>query len=199
MELSTHNKLAMLYREFYSKEDLPNNLCNYFWSLLIAVICTPLVWPALIINKFLAPFEWREGDSFGKYENPYYSRGYRSEVPIILGFLINCFLFLFGLLFTEMFYGNTLQFMSLYKIYFNGVLGIAIGILVITLFVKLITYLANRNPDSDEVRRAKMDLYYEKQKLKSIKYKQSFRYLVFQRIKAWKEQNCPLITWSNTK
>lgn len=199
MELSTHNKLAMLYREFYNKEDLKRDLCSHFWLTLIAVICTPLVWPALIINKFAAPFEWKTKDSFGEYATPYYSRGYRTGMPIIVGFFINCFLFLSGVLFTKIFYGNTLQFMSLYKIYFNGVLGIAIGILIIVLFVKLMTYLANRNPDSDEVKRAKMDLYYEKQKLKSIKYKQSFRYLLWQRIIAWKKENCPIISWSDTK
>lgn len=44
-----------------------------------------------------------------------------------------------------------------------------------------------------------MDLYYKKQKLKSIKYKQSFRYLLWQRIIAWKEENCPLISWLDTK
>jgi hypothetical protein len=155
MELSTHNKLAMLYREFYNKDTPPNNLCNYFWGLLIALICTPLVWPALIINKFLAPFEWREGDLFGKYEKPHYSRGYRDGMHIILGFFINVILFSFGILFTKIFYGNTLQFMSPYKIYFNGVLGTTIGILVIVLFVKLMTYLANKNPDSDEIKELK--------------------------------------------
>lgn len=40
MKLSTHNQLAMLYRAFYNKEQLPKDLCSYFWLTLVAIICT---------------------------------------------------------------------------------------------------------------------------------------------------------------
>lgn len=198
MNLSTHNKLAMLYREFYNKEDLPTNLCSYFWLSLIAVICTPLIWPALLINKLLAPFKWVTRD-WGSEIYPHYTRGYRHGIPTIIGLIINILLFLLGIVFTKLFYGNMLQFMSPFKWYINGLLGIGLGILVITLFLKLVTYLDNRNPKSKIQESIERELRHEKFRLKSIKYKQSFRYLVWCRIVAWKENNCPIILWDLKK
>jgi len=201
MNLSTHNKLAMLYRAFYNKEELPNNLCNYFWASLIMLLSLPFLWPAIIINNFVAPFKWKYKDDWDDtlYDNPYYTRGYKEPIPTIVGFFINCGLFFLGMLFTKLFYSSTWEYMSVYKFYINGIIGIIIGIIIITLFVKLLIYLSNLNPKSEEQLKLERTKRYEKDRLKSIKYKQSFRYLVWQRIIAWKENNCPIIHWENTK
>lgn len=47
-----HSSLASFYRYFYLVETTPNNLCDYFWKLLIALICFPFVWPAMAINRY---------------------------------------------------------------------------------------------------------------------------------------------------
>lgn len=201
MNLSTHNKLAMLYRAFYNREQLPNNLCNYFWLTLLMLIFLPFVWPIIIINKFIAPFEWKEKDSWNNifYYNPYYTRGYKTPAPHPLGFLINFVLFIVGLVCTKLFYKNDWEYMSNFKLYFNGIIAVIIGIIIITLFVKLLIYLSNLNPKSGDQKELEYKIRCEKDRLKSIKHKQSFRYLTWQRIIAWKENNCPIITWKNDK
>lgn len=49
MTLDSNSAIAKYYRWFYATQKLPNNLCPYFWKLLIAVVCAPL---AIIIYTF---------------------------------------------------------------------------------------------------------------------------------------------------
>jgi len=200
MKLSTHNKLAMLYRAFYNKEQLPKDLCSYFWLTLIALILTPFVWPALVINKLVAPFKWKDVPTWiDDTAVPHYTRSYRSSIPVLLGLVFNAALFIIGIPVTKLFFGDMVSYMSVYKWYLNGIAGVFIFAVIITLFVKLMTYLANRNPKSEEQEELEWQLKSEKKRLKRIKYQQSFRYLLWQRIKAWKEDNCPILTWEDDK
>lgn len=42
MELSTNSWHKTFY-EFWWAKDAPNNLCNYFWGLLLAIVTLPLI------------------------------------------------------------------------------------------------------------------------------------------------------------
>lgn len=56
MELNKNSKSARLYRWYYATEELPTNLCPYFWKLVImyALILPFVIFclPSLIVGKF---------------------------------------------------------------------------------------------------------------------------------------------------
>lgn len=191
MKLSTHNQLAMLYRNFYNRSFLPNNLCNYFWLLLVALICTPFVYPVLILNKFISPFEW----SYSQY----YRRSSYNNIPIVIGVVFNVLIFLFGILLSQMIYGRSIfNLLELHEIYTNGIILTSI---VLTLIVTIV-FIIKKIPyheETDEEWELKYKAKNAKQQLKELRYKQSFRYLLVQRFKAWKNNNCPIIEWDTSK
>ena len=55
MELNRNNKSAKLYRWFYETTEMPDNLCQYFWELVLAIIISPikitLELPTFIVEK----------------------------------------------------------------------------------------------------------------------------------------------------
>lgn len=51
MNLSKNSFSAKLYRFFYNTDDLPNNLCPYFWQLLLAyILVIPFILPVIILR-----------------------------------------------------------------------------------------------------------------------------------------------------
>lgn len=42
MQLNQNSLSARLYKEFYSCENLPTNLCPYFWKLVVAYVVSPI-------------------------------------------------------------------------------------------------------------------------------------------------------------
>lgn len=192
MKLSTHNQLAMLYRNFYNVSYLPNNLCNYFWLLLVVLICTPLVYPALILNKIICPFKWISPGSG-------YTRGYRTNIPTVIGIIFNGLIFVFGILLSQIMYGKYLfDLLELHEIYTNGIILLSIIVTSIVTIVFIIKKIPHHE-ETDEEWRLKFQAKNAKQQLKELKYKQSFRYLLIQRFKAWKNNNCPIIEWDTSK
>lgn len=50
MEIRRNTWHSKLYRTMYN--DLTNNLCEYFWKLVLAILLLPFTWVALCIPKF---------------------------------------------------------------------------------------------------------------------------------------------------
>lgn len=49
---------ARLYRSSWSREQLPSNLCPYFWAVVFAVLGFPMFIIAHIVNLFLKQKKW---------------------------------------------------------------------------------------------------------------------------------------------
>jgi len=56
MKLNTNSLLAQIYRSFYEVGYMPDNLCSYFWKLIIACIFYPFYlicsFPIIVIDRF---------------------------------------------------------------------------------------------------------------------------------------------------
>ena len=54
MELKYSKKSwhAWLYRSFYCKDELPTNLCPYFWKVVLSFLLIPLTFPIHIFHFF---------------------------------------------------------------------------------------------------------------------------------------------------
>lgn len=48
MKLNKNKWHAKLYRAFWKTKDMPNNLCNYFWELVFALVFTIPAWQVYI-------------------------------------------------------------------------------------------------------------------------------------------------------
>jgi uncharacterized membrane protein len=195
MKLSTHNQLAMLYRNFYNEMSLPNNLCAYFWKIVICLICIPFIWPALLFNKIFDPFKWKNYYGNGEF----YKRNNYIAIHNVIGLLFQFIIFSFGIVFTKLYWNFTnLSLFSLIDIYSNGIIMIILCLSIIIPIVLLIKKIPIHIETEEE-----LELKYKaksaKNQLKELKYRQSFRYLLIQRFKAWKNNNCPIIEWEDTK
>lgn len=193
MKLKLNSPLAHFYCLFYDKTILPNNLCTYFWKLLIGIICAPLLLPTLILNYF-----------FGVYYNKN-KKQYESGniLPNGLGLLFHVVIIICGGFVSVFLYGEILaKSLSLCAIYFNGILLILGVVCIILLIIKTVQYTYNRQPKkqlSDEEQHQEYLKLMEKLRIADVKKKSSFLYIMKHTIIAWKEKNCPLITWENEK
>lgn len=62
MQLSKTGKLAIFYRWSYGKstDQLPNNLCPYFWKLVLAFFLLPITWVSFIWGfKIQMDYDWK--------------------------------------------------------------------------------------------------------------------------------------------
>lgn len=50
ISLKTNNILNRLYVNTYNSTNLPDNICEYIWKLLICFILIPICWPSYLIN-----------------------------------------------------------------------------------------------------------------------------------------------------
>lgn len=97
MKLNSNSISSKLYRWFYGTNDLPNNLCPYFWKLVLAWL---VVIPYSLISIPVIIMELREKN----YEYNDCSTGGRiglSVVLYVLLFGIGCMLSIFGCFFIE--------------------------------------------------------------------------------------------------
>lgn len=116
--LNIHSTLAKFYRAFWNKTELPNNLCSYFWSLLIAFVFLPFTFPAVILNEILIPFYYSEHKK--KYEIK------ENRINTAMGILFNFLFWAAGLTSMQIFYGDEiLLFIPLWKFYINGIIVFA--------------------------------------------------------------------------
>ena len=63
-KLNRDGSLASFYRYFYGTGDLPKDGCNYFWLTCLAIICTPFVWPAIVLNRLNNKIQLREDEKW---------------------------------------------------------------------------------------------------------------------------------------
>lgn len=220
MKLNIHSNLASLYRYFYLTSELPNNLCSYFWKLLIAVVCSPLVLPALLINRYVYnTFVLKNVESYdrstGKYTEVQEYRNYNEHIPTPVGFLLNVLSLLIGGLSIEFF-----TWIGLFTKGFGEGWGIPLQLLFIffmgiaTIFSVffLIYFIFTVWKKIDEIKKPKTpeewDVYFEKQKVKEEKKRlqkiereknPGFFKILWIRLVAFKENNCPRIEWESKK
>lgn len=198
MKLNAHGSLAMFYRNFYHKTELPTNLCNYFWKIVVALICTPFVWPALVINKIWFPYKY--GNEY-MFKPDYYRCG---ELPTYNGFLANVVIFIMGMLVDKILFSINFLYLGWHKTYVNGIVGWAF-IIFMFLFVaycaSLFSKLFPKKVLTLEEREKKYRMEYEESEnrkaKRKLKWENSFLFLIKKRFQAWKEKNCPIIEWDH--
>jgi hypothetical protein len=84
MKLNSNSISSKLYRWFYGTNDLPNNLCPYFWKLVLAwlvlipysLVCAPVIIMELI-----------DGDGYRYQDN---STGKRIGLSALVYFILFC-------------------------------------------------------------------------------------------------------------
>lgn len=199
LTLNIHGSLAKFYREFYNRTKLPNNLCNYFWSLVLAFIFLPFVYPVLIINRIFFPYYY-DKDMYKEY------RESAERVSTIFGLLINFLFIAIGLLFQKIVYGDLYsKIIPVWKTYTNGfisIVAIVFSIWIIFHIVKFIIKLfPKKHIEKEELSAKELEelekLWQEKQRKKQLKKEKSFWYLLKKYFIAWKDKNCPIIEWDD--
>lgn len=125
MKLKLKSWYANIYQTFYWKNDLPISLCKFFWMELVAIILLPIWWITLVINFFIKNEE--------------------EHSPAILVAIIN----LISLLFESIFISRFKNMSTLLKIVnltipIFGWICFILGVSVLYLIVKVITYLGNK-------------------------------------------------------
>ena len=147
--MNPHSRLASFYRHFYLVGTLPNNLCLYFWSLLLAIVITPFVFSAMISNWFNKQITYHEHkeDEWGYTSNfewvilepklkQYYSVN-PSKLPTSTGLILNIIFLAVGALIINLmsyFLNN-----DLFKIFSNINSGyFVINLIVINLIIIII-------------------------------------------------------------
>lgn len=208
--MNPHSKLASFYRYFYLTEKLPNNLCNYCWGLVLAIICTPFVWPAIAINMFNKEIYLYEDKQFQMYS----VRGKKTATS--MGIVFSFFILVIGavtiILLEKMdiinhVHAKNLSF--LFILYLVGISTVAFSILMFYFFVAITRIIDSfKNELTEDEREAKYlaenRRYAEKYEKdwENKKYREAnprFYTLMWRWIVAIKEKNCPMITWDYTK
>lgn len=197
-KLNPHGLMARLYRNFYNTGGLPNNLCPYFWKLVIAIISFVFVWPVIVINSLLSPYYYKKE----YYDDWKEFTGGINRIPTAIGIILNLLLFLSGGLLTVMIYGKSaVEYVGFSGVYINGIIIVVAAVL----FFKLAGFLLDLIPkkkkkiltyeEEDELWRIQR----EKKRLKREKWEQSFVYLCWKAFIAWKDRVCPQIEWKYDK
>jgi hypothetical protein len=181
MNLSENSLHAKLYRWFYASERLPNNLCPYFWKLMIAlvfVLPTSIIYIPLVILLFVvALFDKDDTREVNEYEF-----GERMIISIML-YLMLFFTFCICVFFIELFCG------AYKKDSFLSVCG-ALGFVIMAAAIVIgIIYLFRTILDKIEERREiKQSNYEPPQKSETLQ-------MIGEFIKAKYNRYCPKITW----
>lgn len=203
MKLNIHSSLAHFYRNFYDTPKLPDNLCSYFWKLVIAFICAPFIWPTIVTSAFTRPYRYST-------ETKAYTYG-GENIGLFLGFLSNFIFLVLGFGFLDIFYGKgTSNIVSIWKIYVDGVMSaiiITAGFILFFHFLKFLIKTAEnfRNKGKRygdmtlEEKTAYWDEIERKKKEKEERRKKTFWYIAKQYFIAWKDKHCPRIEWEDNK
>lgn len=196
--LNIHGTLAKCYRAFWNDTDLPNNLCSYFWKLILAFILTPICYPMIIINSIMSPYYYREKDEWG---NSGYSGGW-DRGSSAYGGLINALIFIIGVATSQAFYEGMINYMPAWKLYANGLLLLALLILVVASIIYGCKLIAKIIPTKEEKEETEEEIIasrkkrYEEYFKKEVKKQKSLWYLIKKMFIAWKDKNCPIIEWN---
>lgn len=212
--MNPHSNLASFYRYFYMTENLPNNLCNYFWGLLFAFVCLPFVWTAMLLNRILTPIKLKEYDMGEGEKKKYgYSKPYN---PFTTGFgvIFTTMIIVIGMVTLRILLGKTFghngdglnvfgtsPYAIILYLYCVGLLTVLGGVVTFLILMFLWRLLPNKTPETDEEFYAKLTAksQIEKERIERRRTNPSFLVLTWRWLVAFKEKNCPLITWDYTK
>jgi hypothetical protein len=215
MKLNIHSNLASLYRYFYLTPELPNNLCSYFWKLLIAIVCSPLVLPALILNRYGSnTFGLKTYIDHNDKECLEY-RMYNESIPTGVGLLLNVLILMVGGLMIGFFTWIGLlskEFGNEWPIVMQILTIFGFGLVTIVTVISSILGIGNawnkiekmKEPKTQEELIKAREKQEEKDKVKRLKRIEKekspgFWKILWTRIKAAKEKNCPIIEWETQK
>jgi hypothetical protein len=221
-----HSRLASFYRYFYLTSSLPNNLCNYFWGLTLAVILLPFVWIALAINRYhnIIKFDttqintWKydeKGNStksgskpLNEYRVYEWNRHSTSMgllftfFSIVIGFIVGAILFKglgVDLMPKEYVHGGFVCVTILYIIgLISGFSLFILGLLSISLVRLLSSFQKEKTQEEEEAENAKYIAKNEADAKKRL-YRRNNPYfivLAWRYLVALKEKRCPIITWN---
>lgn len=211
--MNPHTNLASFYRYFYMREQLPNNLCNYFWNLIFAFICLPFVWTAMLLNRILTPIKLKEYDmGEGEKKKYYYSTPY-DPIKTGYGIVFTFLLLIIGGVMLRLVYGKTLEhgnvidafgtsaYARLLYVYCVGILTVLCGVTAFFILMFLWRMLPKKAPETDEEYEARRTAENQKdrERMERRRTNPSFIVLTWRWIVAFKEKNCPMLEWDYTK
>lgn len=205
--MNPHSNLASLYRYFYMTDKLPNNLCIYFWGLLLLFICLPFTWLAMIFNYFNNPIQRKEYKSYDDNIIYYYTMSYKS-IPTMIGFFFSfltisvsiCIIaFLAKCGISETYFVNRTNsaIFTLLSLYVYGLIFIFISICLFFGIIHLVRLLPKKSLETNEEYLTRLN-----KDLKRMEHKRNnpnFITLACRWLIAFKEKNCPLLDWDYTK
>ncbi len=198
-----YSRTASFYRYFFLKKDLPNSLCDYSWGLLIASISFPFVWVAMLFNRI------KNKIYFDVKEKRYRLADF-GVIPTVVGFVFTLLLFLVGIISLGIFEGiYGIKFIDkmggincLLLSYITGIGSVIVAVIsyftingIINLFSR---FKKELTPEEKEIKQA---TYIEKLTIKEKANQNQPNYfkILWLGFKAFKEKNCPLITWDYEK
>ena len=188
---NAHSFLASLYRHTNIK-NVPNGLCDFVWGLLFGIIMLPFTWLVIVFNlsnKSIEYNEYRKEYSFYGAEKPLSGTLYSLACIVIGAFVVISIDKLSSC-------GLKAYLNSIDTLLFIGITYV-IGILTIAFFIFLIWGIV-RLVDVYEKKYPKVHSY-ETHEYVEPKVKTPSIFVLFWRgIVAYKEKNCPLITWDYT-
>lgn len=203
--LNPHSRLASFYRYFYLTGDLPNNLCNYFWGLIVAFVCFPFVWTSIFLNYLTDKICYLP--TINRY-----CVGYK-PLPTPVGLVFNIFIFIIGCVGFKLLgfiFSQTIMFFlldhmfvvsALIFLYFLGLITILVVVVVFNIIVGLVRFATSFKKKLTE---EELRLQEEKETQKYTEYwankrkkeaNPNFLVLTWRWLVAFKEKNCPIITW----
>lgn len=214
--MNPYTALASFYRYFYSTAELPNNLCNYTWKLVFAIICLPFVWTQLLINILHKRiYESSKTEWNGKAYVKTTCFNVQYDTSVVLGLLYTILYLFLGLIVFSILEkigfdlnvllpkGMVITILS--RFYLVGVLlfGLCIGLFFLIINIARLVTKLKGVPTAEELalKKAKIDAIFDKL-IEREKYREQnpniFK-LIWRGIVAFKEKNCPIITWDYTK
>lgn len=182
MTLKYNGHLANFYRNFYNTVDLPNNLCNFFWLYLIAIICYPLFWPSIIINNIYTPIQLGANLKY---------KIYNRRIPTYIGVFANIILMFTGAWTADclnIHFSNTFPICDI-------IIFIMLGTITCICFFYLFVILIKFYNFLQLYKKREKSIEILNERLKINEKERSFFFLLKERIKAFKDKNCPMITW----
>ena len=213
-DLNPYSRLASFYRYFYITGSLPNNLCSYFWSLLFAFVTLPFVWTAVFINRFnkRIVFKTYTYGETGKYETRKYYDVDSDRVNTLYGLVFTFLAFLLGVItlgLTQKVTGINLDVLSfgfknwiaMFYLYGIGIVTAFASVGLFFIVMALIRLIPTPPELTDEEYYVMLKKRSQKQ-FEKMEYKRlnpSFLTLTGRWLVAFKEKNCPLITWDYEK
>jgi hypothetical protein len=180
MKLNQNSISSKLYRWFYGTKELPNNLCPYFWKLVLAwlvlipysLVCLPVI----IMEIYDKDYKYND-NSTGK-------RIGMSALTYFILFIIICMITFFGLFFIEPEKDSLYGFMGTLGA-FVWLLSIVIGIVEGVKAIKRWNYNRKIKYDENGYR-----IWNQPKEEKT--------YLAVEFVKAKYHKYCPKIEWVNS-